>query len=143
PFMTFKRILGIAAALLVTSAVAQQVATVKSAAPAAAATVTPAPEPAPAPVVTLADTKPATFGDAKTGQTKAGSCAACHSADGNSTDAQYPKLAGKHERYIWRQLKMFKSGERENPIMMGMAGALTEQDMRDVGAYFATQKVLA
>jgi cytochrome c553 len=130
-FMTFTRILGFAGALLVTTAFAQQAATVK-----------PAAEPAPAPVVTLADTKPATFGDAKVGQTKAGTCAACHSADGNSTDAQYPKLAGQHERYIWRQLKMLKSGERENPIMMGMASALTEQDMRDIGAYFATQKVL-
>jgi len=130
--MTFTRILGFTGALLVTTIVfAQQAATVK-----------PTAEAAPAPVVTLADTKPATFGDAKSGQTKAGSCAACHSADGNSTDAQYPKLAGQHERYIWRQLKMFKSGERENPIMMGMAGGLTEQDMRDVGAYFATQKVV-
>ena len=141
--MTFTRILGLTGALLVTTAFAQQPATVKSVATPAVATVQPAADPAPAPVVTLADTKPATFGDAKAGQTKAGTCAACHSADGNSTDAQYPKLAGQHERYIWRQLKMFKSGERENPIMMGMAGALTEQDMRDVGAYFATQKVLA
>jgi cytochrome c553 len=129
--MTFPRILGILGALLVTTAVAQQAATVK-----------PAAEPAAAPVAALADTKPATFGDAKVGQTKAGTCAACHSADGNSSDAQYPKLAGQHERYIWRQLKMLKSGERENPIMMGMASALTEQDMRDIGAYFATQKVL-
>ena len=130
--MTFTRILGIIGALLVTTAVAQQAATVK-----------PAEEPAAAPVVTLADDKPATFGDAKAGQAKAGTCAACHSVDGNSTDAQYPKLAGQHERYIWRQLKMLKSGERENPIMMGMASALTEQDMRDIGAYFATQKVVA
>ena len=102
----------------------------------------PAPEVAPAPVVALADTKPATAGDAKAGQTKAGACAACHGLDGNSADPQYPKLAGQHERFIWRQLKLFKSGERENAIMMGMASALGEQDMRDIGAYFATQRAL-
>lgn len=123
------RILGLAAAVLVTTAVAQQAATVK-----------PAPEAAPAPVAVLADSKPAVAGDAKSGQAKAGACAACHGLDGNSSDAQYPKLAGQHERFIWRQLKLFKSGERENAIMQGMAAALSEQDMRDIGAYFATQQ---
>ncbi|KFN42279.1 c-type cytochrome [Arenimonas oryziterrae] len=129
--MKFLRILGVASAVLVTTAVAQQ-----------AATVTPAPEPAAAPVVALADAKPATFGDAKAGQAKAGACAACHGLDGNSADSQYPKLAGQHERYIWRQLKLFKSGERNNAIMMGMGAPLSEQDMRDIGAFFATQKVV-
>ena len=129
--MKFLRILGVAAAMLITTAVARQVTTVQ-----------PAPEPAPAPVVALADNKPATSGDAKAGQTKAGACAACHGLDGNSSDAQYPKLAGQHERFIWRQLKLYKSGERENPIMQAMAASLSEQDMRDIGAYFATQKVL-
>ena len=128
--MKFLRILGVAAAVLMTSAVAGQV------------TVQPAPEVAPAPVAVLVDTKPATFGDVKAGQTKAGACAACHGLDGNSSDAQYPKLAGQHERFIWRQLKLFKSGERENAIMLGMAAALSEQDMRDIGAYFATQKAV-
>jgi cytochrome c553 len=130
--MKFSRILGVAAAVLMTSAVAQQ-----------AATVLPAPEPTPAPVVALADTKPATPGDAKAGQAKAGACAACHGLDGNSADPQYPKLAGQNENYIWRQLRLFKSGERENPIMLGMSAPLSEQDMRDIGAYFATQKALA
>ncbi len=63
--------------------------------------------------------------------------------DGNAADPQYPKIAGQHERYIWRQLKLFKSGERANPIMAPMAAPLTEQDMRDIGAYFATQRALA
>lgn len=131
--MKFLRIFGVAGALLVVSvAVAQQ-----------AATVTPAPEPAPAVVAPLAETKPVTFGDAKAGAAKAGACAACHGVDGNSADPQYPKLAGQHERFIYRQLKLFQSGERNNAIMMGMSGALSEQDMRDIGAYFATQKVVA
>ncbi|MEO8160763.1 MAG: c-type cytochrome [Arenimonas sp.] len=148
--MKYSRILGVAAALLVTSAVASQ-ATPPAGSPAEgiqpqapvvqSATVQPAAEAAPAPVAALADAKPATWGDAKAGQAKAGTCAACHGADGNSSDAQYPKLAGQHERTIWRQLKLFKSGERENPIMQPMAAALSEQDMRDLGAWFATQKV--
>ena len=153
--MKFSRILGVVAAVLVTTAVAQQATTTPPASapaqpepaaaqPAAAAdpaiagaTVTTAP--AAAPAVAMADAKPATWGDAKAGQTKAGACAACHGLDGNATDPQYPKLAGQHEQYVWRQLKLFKSGERVNPIMQGMAAPLSEQDMRDIGAYFATQ----
>lgn len=131
--MKFLRILGVAAAaLLMTTAVAQQ-----------AATVQPTPEAAPAPVTALVDAKPATAGDAKAGQGKAGACAACHGVDGNSADPVNPKLAGQHESFIWRQLKLFKSGQRENPIMLGMAAPLSEQDMRDIGAYFATQKALS
>ena len=106
---------------------------------AGAAQVTPIAEPATAPVTALADAKPASFGDPKAGQTKAGACAACHGIDGNSADPQYPRLAGQHERYIWRQLRLFHSGQRQNAIMSGMAAGLSEQDMRDIGAYFATQ----
>ena len=129
--MKFLPTLGVVAALVVTSALAQQ-----------AAIVQPTPDPAPAPVTALADAKPASFGDAKAGQEKAAVCSACHGMDGNSATDQFPKLAGQHEAYIWRQLKMFKSGERDNPIMLGMAGPLSEQDMRDLGAYFATQKII-
>lgn len=144
--MKYTRILGMAAALVVTTAIAQQATSPASSATAASAqpaTVQAAPEVAPAPVVALAPEKPATFGDPKAGATKAGACAACHGIDGNSADAQYPKLAGQNERFIWRQLKFFKSGERESPIMQPMAMPLTEQDMRDIGAFFATQKPTA
>lgn len=131
--MKFTRILGVAAALAAATAVAQ-----------GAATVTPAPEQAPAPAVVLeADNTPATWGDATAGAGKAAACAACHGLDGNSSDPQYPKLAGQHERYIARQLALYKSGERENPIMLGFAATLSAQDMRDIGAYFASQKVVA
>lgn len=127
------------AAFAVTTAIAQQAAApaagTEAAAPAAVA--------APAVVPVVADTGPAKAGDPKAGQTKAGACAACHSLDGNATDPLYPKLAGQHEQYIWRQLKLFKSGERDNAIMLGMSAALTEQDMRDIGAYYGSQKVLA
>ena len=130
--MKFTRILGVATALAVASVMAQE-----------AATVTPAPETQAAPVAVLeADNTPATFGDAAAGATKAAACAACHGLDGNAADPQYPKLAGQHENYIARQLALFKNGERQNAIMMGFASALSAQDMRDMGAYFASQKVV-
>ena len=109
-------------------------------------TVTPLPDNAPvqtAPidataVSALAKARP---GDAKAGATKAGTCAACHGLDGNGTDpALYPRLAGQSERYVAHQLALFKSGERVNAIMQPYAAPLTAQDMRDLGAYFATQK---
>lgn len=81
-------------------------------------------------------------GDATAGASKAAVCAACHGVDGNSADPQYPKIAGQQERYIARQLALFKTGERENPIMMGFAAPLTPQDMRDLGAHYALQKTV-
>ena len=78
-------------------------------------------------------------GDATAGQAKAAVCGACHGVDGNSTDPQYPKLAGQSEAYIADQLADFKAGKRQNPIMLGMATPLSEQDMHNVGAYFASK----
>ncbi len=136
--MTFKRILAVAALLATAVAFAQP-----QPAQAPATTVTPLPAAAPAPTMSLTDAHAlAKPGDAKAGQIKAAACGACHGLDGNSSDAQYPKLAAQQERYIARQLAMFKTGERENPIMIGFASALEPQDMRDIGAYFANQKVL-
>jgi cytochrome c553 len=67
-------------------------------------------------------------------------CAACHAADGNSPGPANPVLAGQHADYIAKQLANFKSGERKNPVMMGMAAALSPQDMKNLGAYFEGQK---
>lgn len=66
-------------------------------------------------------------------------CAACHGADGNSVITMNPKLAGQHPEYITKQLTDFKSGERSNPVMSGMAATLTPEDMVNMGAYFAAQ----
>ncbi len=107
--------------------------------PAAAATAAqPAAAAAPAAEAT-ATLKP---GDATAGAAKAAVCGACHGMDGNSSDPQYPKLAGQHESYIVRQLTNFKGGARQNPIMLGMATPLSAQDMRDVGAFFASKSSL-
>jgi cytochrome c553 len=116
-------------------------ATAQDAQPAAATTAA-QPAAAAAPAVAAAPAAAVKPGDATAGQAKAAVCGACHGMDGNSADAQYPKLAGQSEQYIVRQLTDFKSGKRQNPIMMGMAAPLSEQDMHDLGAYFATKKPL-
>ena len=90
-------------------------------------------------VVDWSATKP---GDAAAGEAKAAACGACHGLDGNSTTAMYPKLAGQHEWYTARQLALYKSGERANPIMQGFAAPLSPQDMRDLGAFFAAKAVV-
>lgn len=80
-------------------------------------------------------------GNADAGQAEVGSvCAACHGADGNSTDPQYPKLAGQQATYIEHQLESFQSGKRSNSIMSGMAGMLSKQDTANVAAYLSQQK---
>ncbi len=72
-------------------------------------------------------------------------CVACHAADGNSTAPANPKLAGQHPEYLFKQLKNFKvvppaqQAERVNAIMAGFAAQLSDEDMRNVAAYFAAQ----
>ncbi|MCW8825231.1 MAG: cytochrome c4 [Gammaproteobacteria bacterium] len=78
-------------------------------------------------------------GDATAGKGKAAACAACHMADGNSMIPNFPKLAGQHESYIVKQLTEFKAGTRKDATMLGMTAALSEQDMADIGAFFASQ----
>ncbi len=70
-------------------------------------------------------------------------CAACHGADGNSTVAANPVLAGQHADYTTAQLAAFKSGARPSPIMAGMVAGLSPDDMRALGAWFEGQKAKA
>lgn len=79
-------------------------------------------------------------GSAEKGQAKAAPCVACHGVNGNSVNPEWPNLAGQHESYIKRQLQAFKDDERQNPLMTPMAKPLSEQDMADLGAYYAEQK---
>lgn len=87
-------------------------------------------------------------GDAAAGKAKSAVCAACHGADGNSATPMWPKLAGQNEAYLLKQLKEFKKGMetqgaqgRYEPSMAPMAAPLSETDMADLAAYFASQKV--
>ena len=79
-------------------------------------------------------------GDAAAGKTKAAACAACHGVDGNSTNPDWPKLAGQHAKYLEKQIKAFKSGARKDPLMSPMAANLSDEDIADLAAYYASQK---
>ena len=78
-------------------------------------------------------------GNAQAGATKSAVCQACHGANGNSTNPQWPRLAGLGEDYIVEQLDNFKSGKRKNVVMLPMASALSPEDMADIGAFFQAQ----
>ena len=67
-------------------------------------------------------------------------CVACHAADGNSTTPVNPKLAQQHPEYLIKQLQEFKSGKRANAIMAGFSAALSDEDMRNIGYWLASQK---
>ena len=83
------------------------------------------------------------LGDAKAGEGKAATCAACHGMDGNSSDKTYPKLAGQNEAYVVRQLGLMKGQKRTNPVMMPFIGNLSDQDLHDLGAFYAGKTSLA
>ena len=78
-------------------------------------------------------------GDAAAGKAKSASCAGCHGVDGNSANPEWPKLAGQGEKYLVKQLQEFKAGKRTNALMAAQAMPLSEQDMQDLSAYFASQ----
>jgi len=79
-------------------------------------------------------------GDAAAGQAKTAVCGACHSPDGNSMVPNFPKLAGQGERYLLKQLKDIKGGNRQVVEMTGLLANFDDQDLADIAAYFAKQK---
>lgn len=132
---------GLAFAVATVAAWANQAA--DDAAP-AAATVVAAPDNAPVETAPLEiDLSKTHWGDAEAGATAAATCAACHGVDGNPSDPMYPRLAGQGEKFIAQQLALFATGQRNTglaAVMAPFAQALSPQDMRNVGAYFAKQK---
>jgi cytochrome c553 len=91
-------------------------------------------------VATLSGTLSATSAlpahSVEAGAAKAATCQACHGANGNSTNPEWPSLAGLGADYIADQLKDFKNGKRASPIMMPMTSIMTPDDMADLGMYF-------
>lgn len=78
-------------------------------------------------------------GDVEAGREKAQTCAGCHGPEGRSPNPMYPVLAGQYADYIVHALKSYKTGQRRDPIMSSLASPLTEEDMRDLAAWFASQ----
>lgn len=79
-------------------------------------------------------------GDAVAGKTKAATCGACHGADGNSLAPSFPKIAGQGERYLVKQITEIKNGDRQVPEMLGFVMGLSETDIADIAAFYASQK---
>lgn len=82
-------------------------------------------------------------GDAKSGQSKALVCGACHGAEGQSTNPQWPNLAGQHAKYLVQQLQAYQTGTtRTSPIMAPLVAALTQEDMEDLSAWYAQKPLV-
>lgn len=82
---------------------------------------------------------PFTGGNPEAGAAKAATCVACHGPGGNSANPDWPKLAGQHASFIYRSLQVLKNGHRQAPVMNPQAASLSDQDMKDLAAYFAAQ----
>ena len=90
--------------------------------------------------VAAEDAKPAAKPDLARGQAIATSvCMACHTTDGSRGSPANPILQGQHPEYLVKQLTEFKDGKRASPIMQGMAAALSEADMKNVAAFYASK----
>jgi cytochrome c553 len=99
-------------------------------------------EPAAAAPAAAAPGTPFDHGKADAGQGKSALCAACHGPNGNSTNPEWPRLAGQSAIYIAAQLHMFKSGVRVNPVMAPLVAGLSDQDIDDLAVYFQAQTPL-
>jgi cytochrome c553 len=85
---------------------------------------------------------PQAQGDAAAGKTKSESCGGCHGADGNPAAPVFPKLAGQHPSYLTKQLRVFRSQKRvDQTVMNAMAESLSDADIADISAWFASQKI--
>jgi cytochrome c553 len=76
--------------------------------------------------------------DAAAGKAKSAVCAACHGANGISNNDMWPNLAGQKPGYLKLQLTAFRDGNRKNPMMSPMATGLSDEDIANLAAYFAS-----
>jgi cytochrome c553 len=93
---------------------------------------------APAAAPTTPDV-PFTHGTAAAGATKAAVCSSCHGPNGNSVNPDWPRLAGQSAIYLAEQLRLFRAGVRNNPVMRPLAAALSDQDIDDLAVYYEAQ----
>ena len=93
-------------------------------------------------LVSLALPVAAGSGEAEVGKKKSAPCAACHGPNGVSVGPEFPNLAGQYEDYLEKALHHYKNGKRKNPIMQGQVANLTDKDMADLAAFFASQGAL-
>jgi cytochrome c553 len=84
----------------------------------------------------------AASGDAGVGRKKSAPCAACHGENGVSPSPDFPNLAGQYPDYLQAALRHYKNGKRKNPIMQAQVANLSEKDILDLSAYYASQRGL-
>lgn len=89
-------------------------------------------------VVVCAVATPALAGDPDAGKEKSVTCVACHGEDGLGTNPMYPVLAGQYEDYLVHALRAYRDGSRKNAIMAGLATTLSDEDIEDLAAYYAS-----
>lgn len=82
---------------------------------------------------------PVVSADAAAGEQKAATCVGCHGPKGKSSNAQWPNLAAQQSTYFVTQLNAFKTGTRNNPMMQSMAANLSDDDMKNLAAYYSSQ----
>lgn len=91
-------------------------------------------------LLVLVVSTPALAGSVTAGKAKSGTCAGCHGPMGKSVNPQWPHLAGQQEAYLAKQLRDFRDGNRQDPVMSPMAAPLSDQDIEDLAAFFASLK---
>ena len=109
--------------------------------PAVPAAAAPAPAAPAATPAAAAATPGVPFNNGKVadGATKSAVCSSCHGPNGNSVNPEWPRLAGQSAVYIAEQLRLFRSGVRDNPIMKPLAASLSDQDISDLAVYYEAQ----
>ncbi len=82
-------------------------------------------------------------GDPKAGKSLVDKCASCHGEDGNAPSPNFPRLAGQYESYLVKAIQDYQTGARNNAIMQSMVKDLSEEQIKNIAAYYASQKGLA
>jgi len=81
-------------------------------------------------------------GNIAEGQNKSAVCHACHGADGKGTQPNYPSLGGQQQNYLSKAMRDFRDGARQDPVMSSLAASLSDADIEDISAWYASQQGL-
>lgn len=87
----------------------------------------------------LADNETEVSGDIEAGEEKTAGCVGCHGEGGNSSNGNYPKLSAQYESYLIKVLQDYRVQKRTNPMMNAMVSALTDEDIENIAAFYASQ----
>jgi cytochrome c553 len=82
----------------------------------------------------------AAAGDAAAGEAKSSNCTGCHGRNGKSTMPTNPNLAGQKEQYLVKAIKAYRDGQRKDPMMNSMVAGLSDADIEDLAAFYASVK---